>query len=86
MRHKLRSMRRYQRQLMDFHWSLSDTESRQVFRTVLNILDGLNNTIVWMVSICPLISKSSSPLTKSLGILLPIIINTSLSKMLGNCK
>ena len=48
---------------MVFHWSLNDSKSPQVFRTLLSIL---NSTVVWMVSICPLISKSSSTFTKPL--------------------
>ena len=50
------------RVLMLSHWSLSDSKS-QVSRTLLIILANLNNTVVWMVSPCPLISKSSSPST-----------------------
>ena len=46
---------------MVFHWSLSDNKSPQVSRTLLSILDVLNNAIVWMVSTRPLTSKSSSP-------------------------
>ena len=42
-----------------FHWSLSDSKSLQVSRTLLSILADLNNAIVWMVSTCPLIYKSS---------------------------
>ena len=44
---------------MVFHWSLSDNNSPQVFRTLLSILTVLNNVIVWMVSTRPLIYKSS---------------------------
>ena len=43
---------------MVFYWNLWDSESRQVFRTLLNILADLNNTVVWMVSTRLLISKS----------------------------
>ena len=39
--------------------SLSDSKSPQVSRTLLSILTVLNNAVVWMVSYCPLISKSS---------------------------
>ena len=38
--------------------------SPQVSRTLLNILADLNNTVVWIVSTRPLISKSSSYFTK----------------------
>ena len=50
-----------QRELMVFHWGLSDSKSPQVYRTLLNILADLNNAVVWMVSTLPLISKSSNP-------------------------
>ena len=46
---------------MFFHWSLSDSKSPQVSRTLLSIQVVLNNVVVWMVSTRPLISKSSSP-------------------------
>ena len=41
-------------------WSLSDSKSPQVSRTLPSILANLNNAVVWMVSTCPLISKLSS--------------------------
>ena len=47
--------------LMVFHWSLRDSKSPQVSRTLLSILADLNNTVVWIVSTHPVISKSSSP-------------------------
>ena len=47
---------------MFFHWSLSDSKSPQVPRTLLSILAVLNNTVVWMVST----SKSSSPFNNPL--------------------
>ena len=47
--------------MMVFYWSLSDSKSHQVSRTLLSILTDLNNAVVWMVSTRPLISKSSSP-------------------------
>ena len=43
------------------HWSLCDSKSPQVSRTLLSILAVLNNVIVWMVSTRPLTSESSSP-------------------------
>ena len=46
---------------MVFHWSLFDSKSSQVCRTLLNILAGLNNEVVWMVSTRPLIYQSSTP-------------------------
>ena len=45
---------------MVFHWSLSDNKSPQVSRTLLSILADLNNAVVWIVSACLVISKSSS--------------------------
>ena len=46
---------------MVFHWSLSDSQSPQVSRTLLSILAVLNNAVIWMVSTRPPTSKSSSP-------------------------
>ena len=46
---------------MVFNWSLSDSNSPQVSRTLFSILTDLNSTVVWMVSTRPPISKSSSP-------------------------
>ena len=51
---------------MVFHWSLSDSKSLQVSRTLLSILAVLNNAVVWMVSTRPPTSKSSSPFNNSL--------------------
>ena len=48
---------------MVFHWSLSDSKSLQVSRTLLSIL---NNAVVWMVSTFPSTSKSSSPFNSPL--------------------
>ena len=48
------------------HWS--DSKSPQVSRTLLSILVDLHNSVVWMLSTCPLISKSSCPFTNPLGI------------------
>ena len=44
---------------MVFHWSLSDSMSPQVSRTLLSILADLNNAVVWTVSTRPVIFKSS---------------------------
>ena len=46
---------------MVFKWSLSDSKSRQVSRTLLSILGVLSNAVVWMVSTRSPTSKSSSP-------------------------
>ena len=51
---------------MVFHWSLSDSKSPQVSRTLLSILAVLNNAVVWMVSTHPATSKSSSPFNNPL--------------------
>ena len=47
-------------------WSLSESESPLVSRTLLSVLADLNNSVVWMVSTRPLISKSSSPVINNL--------------------
>ena len=46
---------------MVFHWSLSDSKSPQVSRTLLSILAVPNSTVVWTVSTRPPTSKSSNP-------------------------
>ena len=46
--------------------SLIDSTFLQVSRTLLSILDDLNDAVVWMVSTRTLISKSSSPCTNQL--------------------
>ena len=51
---------------MVFHWSLSDSKSPQVSRTLLSILAVLNNVVVCMVSTRPPISKFSSPFSNPL--------------------
>ena len=51
---------------MVFHWSLSDSKSPQVSRTLLSILAVLNNAVVWMVFTRPPNSKSSSPFSNPL--------------------
>ena len=51
---------------MVFHWSLSDSKSPQVFRTLLSILAVLNNAVIWMGSIHPPTFKSSSPFNNPL--------------------
>ena len=52
--------------LMVFHLSLSDSKSPQVSKSLLDILANFSNAVVWMVSTCPHISKSSSPCTNTL--------------------
>ena len=46
---------------MVFHWSLSDSKSPQVSRTLLSILGVFTNAVVWIVSTRPPTSKSSRP-------------------------
>ena len=71
---------------MVFHWSLSDSKSPQVSRTLLSILADLNNAVVWIVSICPLISKSFSRSTNSLVTVqnTPITISITVTFMLNS--
>ena len=51
---------------MVFHWSLSDSKSPQVSRSLLSNLSVLNNVVVWIVSTRPPTSKSSSPFSNPL--------------------
>ena len=51
---------------MVFHWSLSDSKSPQVARTLLGILAVLNSVVFWMVSTRLPTSKSSSPFNNPL--------------------
>ena len=51
---------------MVFHWSLSDSKSPQVSRTLLSILAVFNNVVVWIVFTRLPTSKSSSPLVNPL--------------------
>ena len=54
---------------MVFYWSLSNSKSPQVSRTLLSILIVLNKAVIWMVSTRPPTSKSSkssSPFNNSL--------------------
>ena len=46
------------------HWSLSDSKSSQVSRTLRSIQADFNNIIVWMISTRPLISKPLCPFNK----------------------
>ena len=56
----------HQHQLMVFQWSLSDSKSLQVSRTLFSILIDLNNAVLWMFSTRVLIFNSSSPVTNPL--------------------
>ena len=51
---------------MVFYWSLSESKSPHVSRTLLNILAVLNDAVVRMVSTHPLTSKSFSPFSNPL--------------------
>ena len=66
---------------MFFHWSLSESKSLQVSRTLLSILADLNNAVGWMVSTCQLISNFSSLLSNPLWIVLtsPITIGITVT-------
>ena len=48
-------------------WSVSDTQSHQVSRTLLSNLADLNNAVVWIVLIRTPISNCSNPFSNSLG-------------------
>ena len=69
----------HQRSLIVFRWSLSDSMSPQVSRTLPSILADLNNTVIWMVSICPLISKFSIPFTNPMGIVPSVLITVGIT-------
>ena len=71
---------------MVFHWSLSDSKSLQVSRTLLSILVVLNNVVVWMVSTRPPTSKSSSPFNNHLVTVpnAPITIGIMVTYMFHN--
>ena len=45
---------------MVFHCELGENKSPQVSRTLLSKMAGLNNSVVWIVSTRPFISKSFS--------------------------
>ena len=68
---------------MVFHWSLSDSKSPQVSKTRLSILAVLSNTVVWIVSTHPPISKSSRPFNNPLVTVpnAPITIGTIVNFM-----
>ena len=70
---------------MVFHRRPKDSKSPVVSRTLLSILAILNNAVFWMVSIRPLISKSSSLFINHLVAVLraPITIATTDTFMLN---
>ena len=69
--------------LMIFHWSLSDSKSPQVSRTLLSILAVLSNAVIWIVSTRQPTSKSSMPFNNPLVIVpkAPITIGTIVTFM-----
>ena len=73
----------YQHKLMVSHWSLSHSKSTQDFRILLSNLADLNNVVFWMVSTCPVISKSSSLCTNPLVTVLstPVTIGITVTFM-----
>ena len=56
----------HQPELIVCYWSLNDKKSPQISRTFLSILAVLHNAVVWIVSTCSQISKSSSSRTNPL--------------------
>ena len=68
---------------MVFRWSLSDSKSPQVSRTLLMIVAVLSNAVIWIVSTRPPTSKSSKPFNNPLVIVpkAPITIGTIVTFM-----
>ena len=64
---------------MVFHWKLSDSQSPQVYRTLISILTNLNSTVVWMVFTCAFISNSSRPFTNLLVTILRVPITVGIT-------
>ena len=65
------------------HWSLSDSKSPQVFRTLLGILAVLSNALIRIVSTRPPTSKSFRPFNNPLVIVpkAPITVGTIVTFM-----
>ena len=70
-----------------FHWSLSHSKSLQISWSLLCILAVLKKAVVWLVSTCPIISKSSSPFNNPLVTLpkAPITIGIIVTFMFHSC-
>ena len=68
---------------MVFYWSLRDSKSPQVSKTLLCILADFNNAVFWMVSSRIFISKSSGPIINPLVTVLsePITIGITVTFM-----
>ena len=60
----------------DFHWNPSGSKSPQISRTLLSILAVFNNDVVWIVSIRPPSSKSSSPFNNPLVTVTKLLLFT----------
>ena len=69
-----------------YYYYYTSCISPQVSKTLLSILIDLNNAVVWLVSVRPPISSTSSSLTKPLGTILkaPIIFGITVTFMLHN--
>ena len=66
---------------MIFYWSLSDSKSPRVSRTLLSILADLNNAIVCLVSVRPLISNSSKTFTQEVVLSTPLASGITITFM-----
>ena len=69
----------HQRFPMVSHWSLSDSKSLWVSRTLLSNLADLSDAVVLMISTCSLISRSSSPCTNPLVIVSSTLITIGIT-------
>ena len=74
----------HRRQLVVFHWNLSDYTSPWVHRTLLSIPADFNGAVVCMFSIHPLISNSAGFLSTTLDTVpsAPTIIGLTVTFML----
>ena len=72
---------------MSFQWSLEDSNSPQVSRTLLSILANFHNALIEIVSILPLISNCSNPFFKPLETVLSTstTIDITVTHMFRNC-
>ena len=52
-------------QLVDFNCCLSESKSLQIIRNLLGILGDLNEAVVWIALILPLVSSFTSPIFNS---------------------
>ena len=65
------------------HRRLSDSKFTQISRTLLRILADINNAVIQMISMCPLISKSSRPCTYHLVTVTRAPISTGIQPSLS---